>query len=169
MLKTTESSEKSAPKAFRADNNKVVWGGGGRVMKRSRIRLSPESQKIPTETSKFRNSKQFTKINVLSKLWYNSRPAHLNAQRSSSTGSLENSTLSGDGVEDGQVDELINWIIRELDPTAIAVRNDKVESSGGGGGRADGADEISAKSKTSKNFQRPKNLQRPDVWNNLPF
>ena len=51
---------------------------------------------------------------------------------SSTTGLSANSTLSGDGVEDGEVDELINWIIIELDPTTSAVENDEVDSLGGG-------------------------------------
>lgn len=45
-------------------------------------------------------------------------------------------------------------------PTTVAVEYDEVESGGGGGG-ADETDEISAKSKNMKN------LQKPDVWNNL--
>ena len=48
--------------------------------------------------------------------------------KSSSIGSSQNLTLSDDGVEDGEVDELINWIIRELDPIAITVKNDEVDS-----------------------------------------
>lgn len=37
-------------------------------------------------------------------------------------------TLSGDGVENSEVDKHINGIIRELDPTAITVENYEVDS-----------------------------------------
>ena len=37
-------------------------------------------------------------------------------------------TLSGDGVEDDEVDKQFNWIIREFDQTTIALKNDDVES-----------------------------------------
>ena len=64
--------------------------------------------------------------------------------------------MSGDGVEDGEVDKLNNWIIREFDPTTIAVKNDEVES-GGSGGRTDETDKILAKSKSIKKLSKAKN------------
>ena len=42
--------------------------------------------------------------------------------------------------------KLINWIIRELDPTAIAAENDEVDSVGGG--------EVIDKSAKSKNIKK---------------
>lgn len=47
-----------------------------------------------------------------------------------STGSSENLILSNDGVEDGEVDKLINSIIRELDLTVSAIKNDEIDSLG---------------------------------------
>ena len=70
---------------------------------------------------------------------------YLNAQSSSPTGSSENSTLSGDGVKDDEVNKLTNWIIRELDPTASAVKNDEVDNLSSG--VTDETNEILAKSK----------------------
>lgn len=65
---------------------------------------------VTDETVKNRNILQncLGPVNTPSRLWYNSQTAHRNAQQSSLTGSLENSTLSSDRVEDGEVDKLIN-------------------------------------------------------------
>ena len=52
--------------------------------------------------------------------------------------------------------ELINWIIRELDPTASAVENDKVVG-GSGGVRADETVKIPAKFKNIKKSSKAKN------------
>lgn len=48
--------------------------------------------------------------------------------------------------------------------TAVAVEDNEVGGGGGGGGKA--IDTV-AKAKNIKNCQRPKNLQRPEVWRNL--
>lgn len=45
-----------------------------------------------------------------------------------STESLENLILSGNKVADGEINKLINKIIRKLDLIAIVIENDKVDS-----------------------------------------
>ena len=49
MLKTTGSSEELAPKAFKADVNKVVRGGGGRV--NETVKNSSKSKKSKNKKS----------------------------------------------------------------------------------------------------------------------
>lgn len=44
-----------------------------------------------------------------------------------STRSLENLILLGNGVENSEIDKLINQMIGKLDPTMIAVENNKVD------------------------------------------
>lgn len=85
---------------------------------------------------------------------------------SSSTWSLENSIFSNDEVDNNEVDELIDLIIKKLNPTAITVKCDEINSLDGD--MPNKTDEILVKSKPIKNLSKAKNLQKPDVWNNLP-
>lgn len=75
---------------------------------------------------------------------------------SSSTGLLENLTLLDNKVEDNEFDELTNWIIKELDLTAIAIMNNKVSSLGDN--KANKMDEILTKSKNIRNHQIQKKI-----------
>ena len=63
MLKTTGSSEESAPKAFRADGDEVVGGDGvGRANETVKNSSKSNKSKNPTETAKPRKSNDFTKL-----------------------------------------------------------------------------------------------------------
>lgn len=69
-------------------------------------------------------------------------------------------TLSGDGVENNEVSKFINWVIKELDLTAITVKSDKINSSSIG--KVDKIDQILVKAKFKKisKLSKSKNLQR---------
>lgn len=68
-------------------------------------------------------------------------------------------TLSGDRVENNEVSKFINWIIKELDLTAIIVKSDKINSSSIG--KVDEIDQILVKAKFKKisKLSKSKNLQ----------
>lgn len=80
---------------------------------------------------------------------------------------MENFILLGDRVANNKVDNFINCIIKKLDPIAIAVKNDEIGSFGSG--KANKTDEILVKSKNIKYLSKAKNLQKPDISNNLLF
>ena len=66
MVKTTGSSELLATGVLRADNNEVVWGGGGRVDETVKNLSKSKKSKNPTKTAKSRKSKNLTKLSISS-------------------------------------------------------------------------------------------------------